>query len=264
MTQRFSQRTGRGGTLVLFRGALRALIAAALIGGCVTDEEVSASYRFQGDDGAKEGSSVRSRIEVLERKIKSLPNVIDLRVQLAQLYFQDEQYDQAIETVKAAIEKDPENGRLHYLLGDFYIYMNRYGEAEGAYRNVIKYSKPGYTGPHLALGYVLAMQEKYEEAIEQFKLVLKLQPRLATAIYYMASCYDVMGRRKKAIEFFEKCAEIESPYQQKAKAEAARLRALSKAGLLKGESSGGGGEFSPGKGESTSLSERLSGRPNPR
>ena len=161
---------------------------------------------------------------------------------------------------KKAIEKDPENGRLYYLLGDFYIYMNRYADAEGAYRNVIKYSKPGYTGPHLALGYVLAMQEKYEEAIEQFKIVLKLQPRLATAIYYMASCYDVMGKRREAIEFFEKCAEIESPYQRKAKAEAARLRALSKAGLLDGKSSGGGGEFSPGKGKSTSLSDGLPSR----
>ena len=150
-----------------------------------------------------------------------------LRAQLAQLYFEDERYEEAIETIEEAIEKDPENARLYQILGDFYVFMNKFKDAEANYRKVVKYSKPGFTGPHLALGYVLAMQEKYEEAILEFKKVLTLQPDMPTALYYLASCYDVIGKRKLAMQYFEKCAKLSSPYQRKAKQELARLRLLS-------------------------------------
>ncbi len=198
-----------------------------LLCGCVTEETSDTTFAFAGDDSAEASTSLESRIKVLERRIEALPERIDLRAQLAQLYFDDEKYEKAIETIEEAIQKDPENARLYQILGDFYVYMNRFADAEVNYRKVVQYSKPGFTGPHLALGYVLAMQEKYPEAVEEFKKVLLLQPNMPTALYYLGSCYDVMGQRDKAMEYFQKCAEIRSPYQKKAKQELARLRLLS-------------------------------------
>ena len=160
------------------------------------------------------------------------PFYMDLRAypRLRSVYLENEQYDEGIDTIQEAIEKDPENARLHFILGDFYAYKNQYGEAEAAYRECLKHVKAGYDGPHLALGYVLAMQKKYEGAVEAFQAAIKLNPKLATALYYLGVCYDLMGESKLAVKYFTECAKLDSPNRNKARQELYRLNMLDKQG----------------------------------
>jgi tetratricopeptide (TPR) repeat protein len=214
-------------------GSAAVCAALAVLFGCVTEETTTASFSFEGSDRAEKGSSLQSKIEIVERQVKQLPERIDLRAKLAQLYFADDRYQDGIAEITRAIHKDPENARLHSILGRFHIFKNELSKAETSYRNVVRYSKPGFTGPRLTLGYVLAMQEKYDEAIAQFYEVLKLHPKQPTAHYYLGCCYDVLGVRDKAIEHFERAAEHDNPYQNKARGEIYRLKLLSDGGKPK-------------------------------
>lgn len=210
---------------------LGVLGVAALAGtaGCVTEETSKSGFtNFKvkgGEEKADDVSSTyKSRIRQYEKKVESMPERSDFRISLAQAYYEDKQYEKAIETLKTALEKDPRNGEAHFRLGEFYLEMNRIAEAETCYRKAVQYSLPGYSGPHLALGYALAMQDKYQEAIGELQKVIAIDPAQPTALYYLGCCYDSAGVREKAIEHLERCATLESPYKEKATQELERLK----------------------------------------
>ncbi len=207
---------------------LYVLAALGVLCGCVTEQSDREIITFNNGEGGTGGLSIDSKITSLERRVEALPDRIDLRRRLAQLYFEAERYEDALEEIGESIAKDPKNAQLYHIQGRFYLEMSRYADAEASLRHVVTYCKPGFTGPRLTLGYVLAMQEKYEKAIHQFQGVLSLTPNHPTALYYLGCCFDVMGERAKAVAHFEKCAEIEGPYQGKARGELRRLRSLSR------------------------------------
>ncbi len=74
------------------------------------------------------------------------------------------------------------------------------------------------------------MQEKYPEAIAEFEKVIAIDPAQPTALYYLGCCYDSLGARAKAVEYFTLCADLKSPHQEKAAQELRRLQLLERTG----------------------------------
>lgn len=205
---------------------LCAALLAALACGCTT--EIHEDRGWYGFEGGPPGAttSTEGHIRKLRERLDKMPARNDLRERLAHAYHADEQYDRAIATFQEAIASDPRNGKLHFLLGEIYSEMHRYAEAERSFRQAVTYSRAGFTGLHLALAFALAMQDKHQDAVDELMVVLKVEPEQPTACYYLASCYDAMGRSAEALEYFDRCARFESPYQAKARMEGARLRRM--------------------------------------
>jgi tetratricopeptide (TPR) repeat protein len=207
--------------------------ALALAAGCVTEETtrsnafVLAGQEEKNPDGT---TTAKSRIRMLEKKVESMPERVDLQMRLARAYHDDKQFEAAIATLTRAIEKEPRNSQIHFLLGEYYVELNRMSEAEASFRSAAESSRKGFTGPSLALGYTLAMQEKYSEAIAEFEKVIAIDSAQPTALYYLACCHDSLGARAKAVEYFTRCADVKSPHQEKAVQELRRLQLLERTG----------------------------------
>lgn len=112
------------------------------------------------------------------------------RVARAFKIYQAGEYHLAIEELKEAydrVESNEEKADILYKIADSHRKINEPRKAELWYRNAIR---RGYEEPvvHYYFAQVLKRNEKYEEAIEQFNLYLKVKPDDERALDGLKSC----------------------------------------------------------------------------
>jgi Flp pilus assembly protein TadD len=84
---------------------------------------------------------------------------------LARIYFLDEAQDQVIAQYEAILEKDPDQAMPHMMLGTIYEMQQRYDLAENNYRQALKIN-PEFAAAANNLAYILADRDKnIEEAL---------------------------------------------------------------------------------------------------
>ncbi len=130
------------------------------------------------------------------------PNLVDMRVDLAYLYFFTERRQEAILTLQDVIELDPTRADAFDGLGYFYFVLGQYPQAEeNAYQAVML--DPDMTRAHAHLGAALFKQFKYDSAIEELSIAIEaydeITPTNATyftmlglAYYYQSQCEDAI------------------------------------------------------------------------
>lgn len=134
--------------------------------------------------------------------LDSNPNAVDLRVDLAYLYFFTERRQEAILTLQDVIEIDPNNANAYDGLGYFYFVLGQYPRAEeNAYQATLL--DPNMTRAHAHLGAAYFKQFKYDSAIEELELAVvgydEITPTNATyynmlglAYYYQSQCTEAV------------------------------------------------------------------------
>jgi tetratricopeptide (TPR) repeat protein len=112
------------------------------------------------------------RVQALTTIIKSDPKNADAALQLANLYFDAERWDTAIEWYERVLELDPRNTDASTDLGVSYYYTNRPDQALARFEQSLKID-PKHTKTLLNKGIVLAFgkQDLRAAAIEWQKVV---------------------------------------------------------------------------------------------
>jgi len=146
----------------------------------------------------------------------------------------------AIAAFKSAVFLEPKNPVLFSELGDLYISNNQFNEAVVAYREAVGL-KSGYFRAQFGLAKALALnnspeeaisifqqlvethnqyevnyefgrtlfnQARYEEAITQFKNVLKVEPSHANTLYSIGLALEEIDKPLEAIDYFKKVLEL--------------------------------------------------------
>lgn len=144
-----------------------------------------------------------TRLETLGREAKRYPKRADLHYEIAQIHFQQGDFHESASALERAIALAPDVSRYHYDLGRVHLRSADYAQAETAFREAVRLSGDRYTGPRAALGYVLAVQKKFGEALEMFEQCIELEPQNAEYYYYLGSIHDIEGRRNDAIRYFQ-------------------------------------------------------------
>lgn len=210
---------------------LAGFVAVFALAGCITERtDTLTKFDLNRTGEVDQQRFVENQIVIMKKKIRKLPMRADYHARLARYYFiadmVEDNYEHAVKTIKKAIALDPRNGKYHFMAGMYYQKMNDLENADQSYRKAIKFSRSGYSGPRMALAYVLGLQDKNREAIREYENVIELFPDQPTALYYLASNYDCINEPEKAIEYFEKCAALESPHQENAREQLMRLKRL--------------------------------------
>ena len=102
----------------------------------------------------------------------------------------------------------------NYNIPDLYreaVKANTNGDPETAKKlfNQVLSLDPGFTKVYYNLGYLYHKQKNYDEALTNFLLYLKYNPRDASVMSSVAWIYDGKGDTTTAIEYFEKSLAIE-------------------------------------------------------
>ncbi len=124
------------------------------------------------------------------------------------------QYDEAIDCLKTAIEIDPSYPRLHFRLGNAYLYKSEYPLALGEFLKAVRLTGGGnqYGDQYYeaALGYAYAMAGNAAEARKMLdNLVRRSETRYVPA-YGIAMIYAGLGDRDRVFEWLQKAYEDRS------------------------------------------------------
>ena len=133
-------------------------------------------------------------------------NNVDSSKYLVQTYLKLEETDKAIDTYKAAIQRNPDRDDLRTALGQLYYSEERYDEAVEQYRGAVQVY-PGATNRY-SYGESLIKVENFSEAEYQFREVKRLEPKSHVGDYGLGKMYAQTGDHDKAIAHFEAALDL--------------------------------------------------------
>ena len=124
-------------------------------------------------------------------------------------YYNDEEYDKAIEIFKKAVELNPNDDDSWRLLGNSY---NRNGQIEEAIKYYLKAAElnPDDSRNWFNLGISYSNNEQYKEAINSFLKVVELNPDDSYSWYGLGNSYIKNEQVEDAIKSLLKATELNS------------------------------------------------------
>jgi tetratricopeptide (TPR) repeat protein len=109
------------------------------------------------------------------------------------------------------VRKSPDSHVVHDNLGVAYYKQGQLDEAMEEFRIALKL-KPDYEKTHNNLGVVYDKLGRTDEAIEEFLTALKLKPDFAEAHYNLGTAYNVRGRIDEAIDEYKEAIRLKPDY----------------------------------------------------
>lgn len=102
-------------------------------------------------------------------KVLSLnPSFSEAEIALADIEYQNSEFDFSYDYIKRVLEKEPENIRAHIVMGN-----------------------------------VLLVKKQYKDALIRFKSALAINPDSQSAIYYIAMTSEYLNKKEKALELYQ-------------------------------------------------------------
>lgn len=158
--------------------------------------------------------SVNDRLNSLQRQLSTEPLRIDIRLQLAQIYLQVEDYRSASVEYQHIIDSKERNSKDksstingYYGLGLSYAGLERFEDAVSAYKYAIKYSLER-ADIYVVLGAALSSLHRYDEALDAYNTAIKIQPDDAMIHHQIGNIYNKLGKHVQAIIQQEKAISI--------------------------------------------------------
>ncbi|MGH9629170.1 MAG: tetratricopeptide repeat protein, partial [Bryobacteraceae bacterium] len=148
---------------------------------------------------AEQYASVHKRAEAIEQYRKVLemqPGLPGIRYELAKL-ISDTEIEQAIPLLAQELEIDPHHYLAKSLLGRIYVALHQPAKAIPLLREAVAASG-NLTEARKALGQALAATKEFEEALDQYRLVLDVNPSEEQIHYLMAEALQSLGRHEEA------------------------------------------------------------------
>jgi tetratricopeptide (TPR) repeat protein len=161
------------------------------------------AYISLGNLLAKDESQWQEEEEVYRKAIEVNPTFGSAYISLGDLLTKDEnRWQEAENYYRKAIEVNPFGASAYVILGDLLSEdENRFEEAEDIYRKAIEVG-PNYSNVYYSLGNLLIKQNRFDEAIEAFQILAKLDENDVASFINLASIYKKQGNKKES----KKCA----------------------------------------------------------
>lgn len=145
-------------------------------------------------------------IDGLSQKITTTPNDASLYAARAQMFYDNEGYDEAINDLTKAIRLDSTNADYYHVLGD--VYMD-YSRSRLALKTMEAAAKafPTRIPTLLKLSEFQFILQKYTESLKTTDRILKLDPQSADAYFMMGMNFKDKKDIERAINSFQTAVE---------------------------------------------------------
>ena len=143
-------------------------------------------------------------IDAYETAIRLDPLRDDTRIQLGNLFYSEQRYNDALQQYEEAVRINA-SADNRFALGQAYLKTDRFREAESQFRNVKRMEPDSPNGP-FGIGQTFSKQERYEEAVRQFQAAIDLDRNFYDAYAEMGYAYADLGdldRAQDLVDFLE-------------------------------------------------------------
>ncbi len=128
----------------------------------------------------------------------------------SKIMFMQNKFDNAITSIKKAIEFEPYNFKHYYDLGEVYYGSKQYDNALKAFQNAVHYN-PQDISSNFRIGNVLEAMGKNDDAYFQYeKIITRIDKNFAPAHFRMGVLADKKGDVAKAISKFQTAVDIDN------------------------------------------------------
>jgi tetratricopeptide (TPR) repeat protein len=161
------------------------------------------------DRGVTNGPDLAERrIPQLEEAVRSQPNAIDLRLQLAGAYGAAHRYDDAIGQLTAVLAASPDDKTALVTRGDFLLVQGKLDPAAADYRHVIAIAKDGEFAnvdtqlhqAYFSLGSILLKQDKASDAVPILQSALRINQTDADTLNLLGLAFIESGDPRSAVQ----------------------------------------------------------------
>ena len=196
-------------------------------------------------------------LELCKNKLKQNPNASSY-YECGILYRENADFENAISSLKKAIESNPKHNMAFYELGVLYGQQKNYDEAiknyteslsikenseafqnlgvcylkkgmlKEAYANLVKAMllNPNKYAIYNSLGAVLERSGNYDSAVQMLELGIKLNPNNVIGYYNLGIALDKKGDFENALKNYEKAVELGHKYKEEIKKRIKQLKAI--------------------------------------
>lgn len=147
-------------------------------------------------------------VAIFEIAANRLPTAFDLYYNWGRVYYYQEQHEKALEYYQKAVAGDPQNYLFANNLGYAFVKLKRNSEAIEQFQKVIALA-PQFPNAYHGWGLSLYQQGEYKGAIEQLQKALKWAPRYANAWYTLGQVYRAQGKQDAAEDAFTQILECQ-------------------------------------------------------
>jgi len=142
--------------------------------------------------------SLEKAVELTQKAISLDPKDSRHYALLGQLYVMKRDYDKAIAEGEKAVALDPGGADAHAWLGINLNYADKPREAIPLFEKAIRLNPFGPPWYFLSFGNSYRLTGQYQEAITQYKKVLRIAPNNIFAHIGLAATYSLLGRDEEA------------------------------------------------------------------
>src|ERR1051326_1207450 len=153
-----------------------------------------------GEILAAEGKT-QDAIATLEPAYKSQPDP-NLARDLARLYIDAKQYDQAAQLLQPLAAQSPNDPQLHFDYGSALAHQHKYPEAQAELLKAVQL-KASLVEAYFDLAYAAQQNKNYELTIRVLEARAKLQPETPATYFLRAEAYDSLRMYKPAAENYK-------------------------------------------------------------
>ncbi|MBR6163139.1 tetratricopeptide repeat protein [bacterium] len=138
------------------------------------------------------------------------PDDLDIYLNLGNVFYEKNEYDNALTVYRKALEKTPYSSRLHCNLGYLYWGKGNIDEAIKEYEKAIRFD-PNYDIAYNNLGVIyLDDLGRVQKAIELFEEAARCNPNYALAHYNLARAVAITGNKIEAAKLYQIALDLNS------------------------------------------------------
>jgi tetratricopeptide (TPR) repeat protein len=148
----------------------------------------------------------KEAIAALEPAYKASPDPA-LAHELASLYLETKQYDNAAVLLQKLVEQTPGDAQLHFDYGSALLHQLKYPGAQAELLKAVQL-KPSLNEAYFDLAYAAQQNKDYEMAIRVLDARAKLQPETPATYFLRATAFDSLKMYKPAAENYKLFLEV--------------------------------------------------------
>lgn len=152
-------------------------------------------------DGVRENNYVAG-IAAMNDLLQRYPKDKQLLMWSGSWLFHQQEYERAQKKLEKAVALDPSFASAWNDLGYVYAFQSDYGQALAAMQHYVELL-PNEPNPQDSYGEILRMAGRYDEAIEHYRMALRIDPNFHSSQLGIADTYSLMGQQRRArVEYF--------------------------------------------------------------
>lgn len=149
--------------------------------------------------------------EAFEKAIELEPGIFKAYYKLAQVHEQLDDQQNALKRYTEAVQKGPRFLEAYSALGRLYADLGYLDQATQVLQEALKVALPGTeeeAQAHHLLGTVYQEQQKYDQAVAEFKAALNVVPGMRDALFSLGWTYHLLDNKEEAKRYLKKFVDV--------------------------------------------------------